>query len=830
MNAERPSAGVRRRGPDPAGGQGGACGRICRGGRRAHQGRGARAPAQRRAARRRARRPGLDDAGVVRRRGAVRPLHQRAVVAHADRLQRARPRVRRRRSSASCSPALRGELHDAYAVTEEHAGSDPSGIATTATRMDDGLAHRRREVVRHLRRRRVRVHRHGAARPEPTLFLVDGRHARHQRRRRPALHAHLSARPPDAALRRRRGRRGRGDRRPRRRRGAAAGVVRRGAPRDRGALRRRDDAAARGGDRVGDRRASRAARGCIDHQGISFPLADSAADCAAARLLGLEVARLRDAGADPKLVHAKASMAKLFASEAAGRCADRAVQTFGGRGYMRTNVAERFWRELRVDRIWEGTRRSSASSSPARSSAAGSRRSSGEPRSGASGTGSASAVRADRNHLARLLAPRSIAVVGATERPGAYGSEALLNLARLGFAGDGLRRQPGPFRRPRRPVLPLALRCPRRAGRRGRRRRPRRAGAAGHRGGGRARVRAARSSSPPASRGARGPAQAHCTAAGSRSRLRPERQRHRRLPRPRRPVGRHAAPHASRRRRARHPERQRRRQRARAARAARCTRSSRAATRAGAPVDYAEAVPSARRAAIALYLEADGDGERVARACCDADVRRRGAQGRRVPRGRRRRAGPHGRGRGRPARRARVLRGVRRARGRRTRTSSRARQGARRADRARRRPRRRHDLLGRRLRVAADLAETLDLPPPEPANAAALRSLLPAAATVANPLDYTSLLWDDRARACTALGPTRLRPSVLYDEPTVIDASVDRRARCRSGRRRPGGHPSPRRCPSCSPTHGRGAHRRRPAAVAGLHTRSRQAALDAPRT
>ena len=93
----------------------------------------------------------------------------------------------------------------------------------------------------------------------------------------------------------------------------------------------------------------------IDHQGVSFPLADSAADATAGRLLGLEVARLCDAGADPKLVHAKASVAKLFCSEAANRCADRCLQVFGGRGYMRTNVAERFWRELRVDRIWEGT-------------------------------------------------------------------------------------------------------------------------------------------------------------------------------------------------------------------------------------------------------------------------------------------------------------------------------------------------------------------------------------------------------------------------------------------------------------------------------------------
>jgi hypothetical protein len=53
--------------------------------------------------------------------------------------------------------------------------------------------------------------------------------------------------------------------------------------------------------------------------------------------------------------HAQCSMAKLYCSEMAGRVADRAVQVFGGRGYMRENVAERFYRELRVERIWEGT-------------------------------------------------------------------------------------------------------------------------------------------------------------------------------------------------------------------------------------------------------------------------------------------------------------------------------------------------------------------------------------------------------------------------------------------------------------------------------------------
>ena len=93
----------------------------------------------------------------------------------------------------------------------------------------------------------------------------------------------------------------------------------------------------------------------MDYQGISFPLADSATDAALGRLLALQVCSMVDAGADPKLIHVKASMAKLFVSEAAGRCADRAVQAFGGRGYMRSYVAERFLRELRVDRIWEGT-------------------------------------------------------------------------------------------------------------------------------------------------------------------------------------------------------------------------------------------------------------------------------------------------------------------------------------------------------------------------------------------------------------------------------------------------------------------------------------------
>ena len=56
-----------------------------------------------------------------------------------------------------------------------------------------------------------------------------------------------------------------------------------------------------------------------------------------------------------KALHYRCSAVKLYASEMANKVADRVVQIFGGRGYMREFAAERFYRELRVDRIWEGT-------------------------------------------------------------------------------------------------------------------------------------------------------------------------------------------------------------------------------------------------------------------------------------------------------------------------------------------------------------------------------------------------------------------------------------------------------------------------------------------
>jgi len=256
------------------------------------------------------------------------------------------------------TPALRGELHDAYAVTEAEAGSDPSGIETTATRTGDGwVIEGEKWFVTYGDVASVYIVKANAlvdGEKRPTLFLVDRSLDGIEIVDEPPFshtypHGHPTLRfnrvevGDDAVI----GGVGGGDELERawfteERIGIAARGV--------GSMWRLiEDATAwalereQGGHRI------------MDYQGVSFPLADSAADAAAGRLLALEVARLADAGADPKVVHAKASMAKLFVSEAANRCADRCLQIFGGRGYMRTNVAERFFRELRVDRIWEGT-------------------------------------------------------------------------------------------------------------------------------------------------------------------------------------------------------------------------------------------------------------------------------------------------------------------------------------------------------------------------------------------------------------------------------------------------------------------------------------------
>ncbi|MCZ6779259.1 MAG: acyl-CoA/acyl-ACP dehydrogenase [Acidobacteria bacterium] len=93
-----------------------------------------------------------------------------------------------------------------------------------------------------------------------------------------------------------------------------------------------------------------------EHQAIGFMLADCATELFAARMMTYKTAWEEDAGrTDLKVLHAKASMVKLYASEMVNRVADKVVQMFGGRGYCCDYAAERLFRDVRVDRIWEGT-------------------------------------------------------------------------------------------------------------------------------------------------------------------------------------------------------------------------------------------------------------------------------------------------------------------------------------------------------------------------------------------------------------------------------------------------------------------------------------------
>jgi acyl-CoA dehydrogenase len=87
-------------------------------------------------------------------------------------------------------------------------------------------------------------------------------------------------------------------------------------------------------------------------QGVGFPLADMAIELEAAELLTLQAAWKVDQGT---LTDQDAAIAKVFASEALGRITDRAVQIFGGMGLMSDLPVERFWRDARVERIWDGT-------------------------------------------------------------------------------------------------------------------------------------------------------------------------------------------------------------------------------------------------------------------------------------------------------------------------------------------------------------------------------------------------------------------------------------------------------------------------------------------
>jgi alkylation response protein AidB-like acyl-CoA dehydrogenase len=256
-------------------------------------------------------------------------------------------------------PTVRGERHECYAITEEHAGSDVDAIEATARKVDGGYV--LNGVKWHVTsanladyvffQAKIDGGEHAGAH---AFFIVDLDTPGVRTVRTPAYtHTYAAHHPilafedvwvPDANLV---GSEGDGM--------AFAHEWFRYerlmiAARCCGAAERLVDEA---GTFVAGREAY--GRRLSEYQAIQFMLADSVTELWAARLMTYRLAQAIDEGLDIKVQHAQCSMAKLFASEMANRVADRAVQIFGGRGYMRENVAERFYRELRVDRIWEGT-------------------------------------------------------------------------------------------------------------------------------------------------------------------------------------------------------------------------------------------------------------------------------------------------------------------------------------------------------------------------------------------------------------------------------------------------------------------------------------------
>ncbi|HEX5951246.1 MAG TPA: acyl-CoA dehydrogenase family protein [Actinomycetota bacterium] len=255
-------------------------------------------------------------------------------------------------------PACRGERRDCYAITEEGAGSDPSMVRTTAVREGDGwvLNGTKWHVTSGDVADFLLVHAHVDGDPaKATVFIVDKDLPGVRVVRTPKyMHTFVFEHPifaledvrvgPDKVL----GEVGQGyeltkDWFVEERIMIGARTV--GA-----ATRALDLSLAFASDRV------QFGVPIVEHQAIAFMLADMATELMAAKAMLYRVAWQAARGDTPrKEVHALASAVKLVCSETAGRIVDRAVQIHGGRGYMREQPVERLYRELRVDRIWEGT-------------------------------------------------------------------------------------------------------------------------------------------------------------------------------------------------------------------------------------------------------------------------------------------------------------------------------------------------------------------------------------------------------------------------------------------------------------------------------------------
>jgi acyl-CoA dehydrogenase len=249
-------------------------------------------------------------------------------------------------------PVLRRETVEAWAVTEPGAGSDVAGIAATATRDgDDWVLDGEKWFVTggdHAGLFVVLAQADGeqalffVGRDAPGLEIVRRPHFMHD----PYIDGHVELRLSGCRV-------------PDRDRLPSGDVgARRWFTVERLMIAARCcGAAARLLELAAEWAAGREAFGqpIAEYQGVSFPLADSLTELLAARLLTYHAAHELDANPSPSVAHGKVAMAKLYASEAANRIADRVLQVFGGRGYMTEHPVERHFRELRVDRIWEGT-------------------------------------------------------------------------------------------------------------------------------------------------------------------------------------------------------------------------------------------------------------------------------------------------------------------------------------------------------------------------------------------------------------------------------------------------------------------------------------------
>ena len=255
-------------------------------------------------------------------------------------------------------PACRGERRDAYAITEEGAGSDPSMVATSATQDGDDyvLNGEKWHVTDGDVADFLLVHAHvGGDASRSAIFLVDKALPGVRVVRTPRyMHTFVFDHPIFAFEN------------VRVSRDKVLGEVGQGydltkewfteerlliGARTVGAAARALELSlqfARDRHQFG--------RPIVEYQGVEFMLADIAAEVAAAKALLYRVTWEAAAGiASGKDLHALAATVKLFCSETAGRVVDKAVQIHGGRGYMREYAVERLYREVRVDRIWEGT-------------------------------------------------------------------------------------------------------------------------------------------------------------------------------------------------------------------------------------------------------------------------------------------------------------------------------------------------------------------------------------------------------------------------------------------------------------------------------------------